>query len=133
MSAQAFSSSDFERMNSSTSGWSMFRMTILAARRVFPPDLITPANASYPFMNDTGPDAVPPPARCSREERMAERFDPVPEPYLKSIPSVFARPRIDGIVSCTELMKQAETCGCSSMPQLNQTGELNDTIWWRRR
>src|SRR6185436_1971710 len=107
-------------------------MTILAARRVLPPDLITPANASYPFMNDTGPDAVPPPANCSREERIAERFEPVPEPYLNSIPSVFASSRIDGIVSCTALMKHAETCGCGSMPQLNQTGELKETIWWSR-
>src|SRR5262245_16407996 len=129
MSAQAFfSSSDFERMKSGTSGWAMFRMTILAARRVFPPDLITPANASYPFMNDTGPDAVPPPARCSREERMAERFDPVPEPYLKSIPSVFANSRMDCMVSFTELMKQADAWGCASMPTLNQTGLLKETI-----
>ena len=36
----------------------------------------------------------------------------MPEPYLKSIPSVFASSRIDCIVSWTELMKQAETCGC---------------------
>jgi hypothetical protein len=39
------------------------------------------------------------------EERIVERFEPVPEPNLKSMPSVFARPRIEGIVSCTELMK----------------------------
>ena len=36
---------------------------------------------------------------------------PVPEPYLKSIPSVLARSRIESIVSWTELMKQAEHCG----------------------
>ena len=42
---------------------------------------------------------------------MADRFEPVPDPNLNSIPSVFARPRIDSIVSCTELMKQAEHCG----------------------
>src|SRR6187431_1668165 len=109
-------------MNSTTSGCSALRITILAARRVLPPDLITPANASNPFMKDTGPDAVPPPASSSREDRIVDRFDPVPEPYLKSIPSVFARPRIDSIVSCTELMKQAEHCGCFSKPTLNQTG-----------
>src|SRR5262245_39132520 len=131
MSAHAFfSSSTLQLMNSITSGWSAFRMTIFAARRVLPPDLMTPANASYPFMKETGPEAVPPPARCSLLERMAERFDPVPDPYLKSIPSVFASSRIDCIVSCTELMKQAETCGCGSTPQLNQTGELKETIWW---
>src|SRR5689334_16431175 len=97
-------------------------MTIFAARRVLPPDLITPANASKPFMNDTGPEAVPPPASISRDDRIADRFDPVPDPNLNSMPSVFARPRIDSIVSCTELMKQAEHWGAASKPQLNQTG-----------
>src|SRR4029453_16654847 len=126
MSAQAFfSSSTLQLMNSTMSGCSALRMTILAARRVLPPDLITPANASNPFMNETGPDAVPPPASNSREDRIVDRFDRVPEPYLNSIPSVFARPRIDSIVSCTELMKQAEHCGYFSKPTLNQTGELN--------
>jgi hypothetical protein len=130
MSAQAFfSSSAFERTNSTMSGWSAFKITIFAARRVLPPDLITPANASYPRMNETGPDAVPPPASCSRLERIVDRFEPVPEPNLNSMPSVLASSRIDCIVSSTELMKQAETWGCSSMPQLNQTGELNETIW----
>src|SRR4029079_627877 len=125
MSAQAFfSSSTLQLMNSTMSGWSAFRITILAARRVLPPDLITPANASNPFMNDTGPDAVPPPARSSRDERIAERFEPVPEPNLNSIPSVLARVRIDSIVSCTALMKQAEHCGAFSNPQLNHTGLL---------
>ena len=37
----------------------------MAARRVLPPDLMTPANASKPFMNETGPEAVPPPASSS--------------------------------------------------------------------
>ena len=104
-------------------------MTIFAARRVLPPDLMTPANASKPFMNDTGPDAVPPPASSSRDERIADRFDPVPDPNLNSMPSVFARPRIDSIVSCTELMKHAEHCGAFSKPQLNHTGLLNAAFW----
>src|SRR6185436_10402372 len=125
MSAQALrSSSALELMNSTMSGWSAFRITILAARRVLPPLLITPAKASYPRMNDTGPDAVPPPASGSLLERMLERFEPVPEPNLKSMPSVLARPRIDSIVSLTELMKHAEHCGLSSRPTLNHTGEL---------
>ena len=46
------------------SGWSMLRMTILAARRVLPPDLMTPAKASKPFMKLSGPLAVPPPLRA---------------------------------------------------------------------
>src|ERR1051325_3835231 len=104
----------------------MLRITILAARRVLPPLLMTPAKASYPFMNDTGPDAVPPPASSSFDERIGDRFEPVPEPYLNSIPSVFASDRMESIVSSTELMKQAEPCGFGSIPMLNQTGELND-------
>ena len=104
-------------------------MTILAARRVLPPLLMTPANASYPFMKETGPEAVPPPARSSFEERIGERFVPVPEPYLKSIPSVLARVRIDSIVSSTELMKHADPWGLGSTEKLNQTGELKDIFW----
>src|SRR5690348_16093428 len=126
MSAQAFfSSSTLQLMNSTMSGCSALRMTILAARRVLPPDLMTPANASKPFMNETGPDAVPPPASSSFDDRMFERFEPVPDPNLKSMPSVLANPRIESIVSWTELMKQAEHCGAFSKPTLNQTGELN--------
>src|SRR5262245_61225022 len=83
-------------------------------------------------MNDTGPDAVPPPASSSRDERMGERFVPVPDPNLNSIPSVLARVRIESIVSCTELMKQAEHCGAFSKPQLNQTGLLNAAFWYTR-
>src|SRR5437764_649852 len=116
-------------MNSAMSGCSALKMTIFAARRVLPPDLMTPANASKPFMNETGPEAVPPPASSSFEERIAERLEPVPEPYLNSMPSVLARVRIDSIESSTELMKHAEHCGCSSTPTLNQTGELKATFW----
>ena len=107
------------------SGCSALRITIFAARRVLPPDLMTPANASKPFMNDTGPDAVPPPASSSFDERIDDRLLPVPEPYLNSMPSVLASVRIDSIVSSTALMKQAEHCGAFSKPQLNQTGLLN--------
>ena len=42
-------------MNSTMSGWSTSRTTILAARRVAPPDLIVPADASAPRMKLTGP------------------------------------------------------------------------------
>src|SRR6266571_2708528 len=111
----------------------MLRITILAARRVLPPDLMAPAKASKPRMNETGPEAVPPPFRCSRELRSDERFEPVPEPYLNSMPSVLASPRIELIESSTELMKHAEHCGRGSTPTLNQTGELNAIFWWTRR
>src|SRR4051812_40456043 len=105
------------------SGCSTLRITILAARRGLPPDLMAPANEAEPRMNDTRPDAVPPPLSSSADERRFDRFDPVPEPYLKSMPSVLARPRMDSIESSTELMKQAEHCGWASTPTLNQTGE----------
>src|SRR5262249_33277039 len=98
-------------MNSSMSGWSMLRITILAARRVLPPDLITPAKASKPRMKLKGPEACPPPERFSIEPRSDERFVPVPDPHLKSMPSVLANVRIESSESFTELMKQAEHCG----------------------
>src|SRR5688500_4246373 len=94
---------------------------------------MTPANASYPFMNETGPLAVPPPASSSLDERIDDRLVPVPDPNLKSIPSVLARVRIESIVSWTELMKQAEHCGAFSKPQLNQTGLLNAAFWYTSR
>src|SRR6187397_134650 len=130
MSAHAFfSSSTLQLMKSMMSGCPALRITIFAARRVLPPDLMTPANASYPFMNDTGPEAVPPPASSSFEERICDRLLPVPDPNLNSIPSVLASVRIESIVSCTELMKHAEHCGAFSKPQLNQTGLLNAAFW----
>src|SRR6187455_395073 len=130
MRAQAFfSSSTLQLMKSTMSGCSALRMTILAARRVLPPLLMTPAKASKPFMKETGPEAVPPPASGSRDERSLERLLPVPEPYLKSMPSVLARERMESMVSATELMKQAEHWGFSSMPTLNHTGELKQAYW----
>src|SRR5216110_2293903 len=84
-------------------------------------------------MNDTGPEAVPPPASSSRDERMADRFVPVPDPNLNSMPSVRASVRIESIVSWTELMKHAEHWGAFSNPQLNHTGLLNAAFWYTRR
>src|SRR5205085_2353253 len=81
-------------------------------------------------MNETGPEAVPPPASGSFDERMLERLEPVPEPNLNSMPSVLARPRIESILSSTELMKHADACGCASIPTLNQTGLLKATFWF---
>src|SRR5712664_4944965 len=106
------------------SGWWPFMITIFAARRVLPPDLITPAKASKPFMKLTGPEEMPPPESVSRLPRSEEKFVPVPEPHLKSIPSVLARFMIDSMLSWTELMKQAEHCGLGCTPTLNHTGEL---------
>src|ERR1700761_1738311 len=154
------SSATLHSMNSSMSGWSTLRMTILAARRVLPPDLMTPAKASKPRMKLKGPDAVPPPESVSIEPRIFERLEPAPEPHLKSMPSVLARVRMESSESSTELMKQAEHCGrvypvfektvsffsasqCQlwaselgsrrSQPTLNQTGELKAAFWLRSR
>src|ERR1700692_4707383 len=84
-------------------------------------------------MNDTGPDAVPPPARISLDDRIGDKLVPVPDPNLKSIPSVRASVRIESIVSWTELMKQAEHCGAFSNPQLNHTGLLKAAFWCKSR
>src|SRR3954451_19877328 len=84
-------------------------------------------------MKLTGPLAVPPPVIFSFELRIVDRFEPAPEPNLKSMASVLARSMIEDIVSCTELMKQAEHCCLGSMPTLNQTGELKLIFWWTRR
>ena len=125
------SSIALHQMNSSTSGWSALRMTILAARRVLPPDLIVPAEASAPRMKLTGPLAVPPPFRPSVLERMLLRLMPEPEPPLKIVPSSRYQLRIPSMVSSTARMKQAlACCGTFFTPMLNQTGELNAARWW---
>src|SRR5882757_5888180 len=161
MSVQALASSRIlQSMKSMMSGWSTLRMTILAARRVLPPDLITPAKASNPRMKLSGPLAVPPPESCSVDERSDERLVPVPLPHLNNMPSVLARVRMESSESFTELMKQAEHCGvrypvtpnltmlaersqcqfCASevgsslsQPTLNHTGELNAIFCVTRR
>src|SRR5258708_4260714 len=83
-------------------------------------------------MKDTGPEAVPPPASSSFDDRIGDRWVRVPDPNLKSTPSVRASDRIESIVSWTELMKQAEHCGAFSNPQLNHTGLLNAAFWYTR-
>src|SRR6202046_5589857 len=75
-------------------------------------------------MKLTGPEAIPPPESDSWLPRSEEKFVPVPEPHLKSMPSILARFMIDFMSSFTELMKQAEHCGLGCTPTLNQTGEL---------
>ena len=78
-------------------------------------------------MKLTGPDAVPPPFKCSSEDRMRERLMPAPEPPLKMVPSSRYQLRIASIVSSTARMKHADACcGTPFTPMLNHTGELND-------
>src|SRR5438132_9842036 len=136
-SAAALSSSlALHQMNSWMSGWSTLRITILAARRVPPPDLIEPAHESAPRMNDTGPEAEPPRLSGSIEPRILERLTPEPEPPLKIIPSLVFQSRMDSMVSATDSRKQAlawhlgSPSGCQ--PTLNHTGELNAAIWCSR-
>src|SRR6201747_1653471 len=108
-------------------------MTIFAARRVLPPDLIVPADASAPRMKLTGPLAVPPPFRPSELERMLLRLMPEPEPPLKIVPSSRYQLRIPLIVSSTARMKHALACwGVFATPMLNQTGELKAARWFTR-
>src|SRR6476469_2775417 len=109
-------------------------MKNLAARRVLPPDLMVPAEASAPRMKLTGPDAVPPPFRCSLDDRMLERLIPDPEPPLKIVHSSTYQFRIDFMVSSTCRMNHAEACcGSPFTPMLNHTGELNAAFWWTTR
>src|SRR5919107_826509 len=131
--ASALSSSlALHSMNSTMSGWSTSNTTILAARRVLPPDLIVPAHESAPRMNDTGPEAVPPLDSGSIDPRMLDRLMPEPEPPRKIRPSRVFQSRIESIGSSTDRMKQAEHCGDSSKPTLNHTGELNAASWCSR-
>src|SRR4026209_817068 len=84
-------------------------------------------------MNETGPEAGPPTASRSFDERISERLLPVPDPNLKSMPSVLASERIESIASFTELMKHAEHCGAFSNPQLDHTGRVNEPFWYTSR
>src|SRR5688572_105282 len=116
-SAAALSSSlALHQMKSRMSGWSTSSTTILAA----------------PRMKLTGPDAVPPLDSGSIEPRIFDRLMPEPEPPRKIRPSRVFQSRIESMLSSTERMKQAEHCGCSSKPTLNQTGELNAASWLSR-
>src|SRR6202451_2774828 len=101
-----FSSLALVAMKSAMSGWSTSRTTILAARRVAPPDLIVPADASAPRMKETGPLAVPPELSSSLLDRILDRLTPAPEPPLKIRPSSLYQVRIESIVSSTARMKQ---------------------------
>src|ERR1700687_4967686 len=120
-------------MKSSMSGWAALSTTILAARRVLPPDLITPAEASAAFMKLSGPEAVPPAESFSRHERTAERLTPAPEPPLKMIPSLRYQFRIESMLSSTFRMKQAEHCGLGSIPTVEHTGPLYAARWGTSR
>ena len=83
MLATFCSSLTFQFMKLSISGWSASQMTIFAARRVVPPDLIAPAARSPIFKKPINPDDLPPPERGSPSPRRELKLVPVPDPYLK--------------------------------------------------
>src|SRR3989338_8464188 len=95
------------------SGWSAFKITILAARLVVPPERMELATPSAPFMNETGPEEKPPRDNGSFEDLNFERFVPAPEPYLNIQPSSRYQSSIDCILSSTARIKQALHCGRS--------------------
>ncbi len=91
----------------------MSTVTILAARRVVPPDLMAPAARSPILRKLIRPEERPPPESFSPSPRSLEKLEPVPEPYLNRrasrthrsmMPPSFTRS------SATDWMKQA--CGC---------------------
>ncbi len=111
------SSITFQSINSSISGWSKSRQTILAARLVVPPDLMAPAARSPMRRNDMSPDERPPPESDSPSPRSFEKFVPVPDPYLKRRASRTQRSMIPFSLtrsSSIDCMKQAWGCGCSN-------------------
>ena len=116
-SAATFCSSfTFQSMNCSMSGWSVSTITIFAARRVVPPDLIAPAARSPILRKLIRPDDLPPPASRSPSPRRREKFVPVPEPYLNSRASRTHRSMMPPSLTRSSLidwMKQACGCGCS--------------------
>ena len=67
--------------------------------------------AKMVILNADHPDIVDFVRSKADEERNGERLVPVPDPHLKSMPSVLARVRMESSESLTELMKQAEHCG----------------------
>src|SRR3954466_10546158 len=98
------------------SGWSTSTTTILAARRVVPPDLIAPAARSPILRKLIRPDDLPPPASFSPSPRSREKFEPVPEPYLNRRASRTHKSMIPPSLtrsSAIDWMKQACGCGCS--------------------
>jgi hypothetical protein len=111
-SATFCSSVTFQLTNSSMSGWSRSSTTILAARRVVPPDLIAPAARSPIFRKLMSPDDLPPPESGSPSPLSAEKFVPVPEPYLKMRASRTHRSMIPPSLTRSSLMAwMKQACG----------------------
>ncbi len=116
-SAATFCSSfTFQLMKSTTSGWSISTITIFAARRVVPPDLIAPAARSPILRKLIRPEDLPPPDSASSSERSEEKLVPVPEPYLNSRASRIHKSMIPPSLTRSSpmlWMKHAWGWGCS--------------------
>src|ERR1700752_5489994 len=95
------------------SGWSTSTTTILAARRVVPPDLMAPAARSPILRKLIRPDDLPPPDSFSFSERSLEKLEPVPEPYLKRRASRTHRSMIPpSLTSSSDTPWMKHACGC---------------------
>ena len=117
--------------NSSMSGWSTSSTTIFAARRVAPPDLMVPADASAPRMKETGPDAVPPRGEqllggADAGEVEAGAGAALEDEALLLVP---VQDRVHRVVD-GEDEAGARPAAATAVPTLNQTGELNEKYWW---
>src|SRR5437899_13065948 len=98
-------------MNSSMSGWSMLRTTILAARRVLPPDLMVPATESAPRMKETGAEGRPPAVAGSGELGSLEGMMAEPEPALQIFPLVLAQAGMQAVEESTLVVEEAVRAG----------------------
>ena len=85
------SSTTFQFIYSSISGWSISTVTIFAALLVVPPDLIAPAALSPILKKLIIPEDLPPPDKPSVLPLNLEKLDPVPEPYLNNLASLTQR------------------------------------------
>ena len=116
--------------NSSTSGWSTSSTTIFAARRVAPPDLIVPADASAPRMNDDRAAG-----RAARGQQLLARPDPgqvhagtgaaLEDQAFLAVP---VENRVHRVVDGKD-EAGANLLRRAMVPTLNQTGELKLNIW----
>src|SRR3989442_8103414 len=81
------SSTTFQLIYSSMSGWSKSSVTIFAARLVVPPDFIAPALLSPILRNDIRPEDFPPPLSGSFVPRMLENLRARSEEHTSELQS----------------------------------------------
>ncbi len=97
------------RMKSTTSGWSMRRMPMLAPRRNAPCWIASVAFEKT-WMNESGPSVVPPELRTrSPAGRRREKLKPVPPPAFWISAVALIESKMPSIESSTGSTKQAES------------------------